>query len=96
MKTYLHHRNIYCQKYNTIVLPPNAVCMGDLVYLPVYKINKNNDPGNETNLNMPIQVPIQIPSKLPYNTPIFQANRFSNSLDPKLLDRRKIETIKLE
>jgi hypothetical protein len=73
--------------------PPNAVCMGDLVYLPVYKINKNNDPSNETNLNMPIQVPIQIPSKLPYNTTIFQANRFSNSLDPKLLDTRKIETL---
>ncbi|CAF0885033.1 unnamed protein product [Brachionus calyciflorus] len=77
IKTYLHHRNNYCQKYKTIEsvmpiqvtlpetikkpqpitpqLPPQPIRMGDLLYLPVYKINESK---NEPQVSKPIDLSV--------------------------------------
>lgn len=73
--------------------PPNAVCMGDLVYLPVYKLNNQKESTKESNLNIPIKVPLQIPSTLLYNAQHYQSRKYPSCLDPKLLDAGKLETL---
>ncbi len=61
------------------------------VYLPVYKINHNNSSNHKPHSNTPIQVPIS--SGFSFSSDNFQQNRFSNSIDHKLLDNKKLEAL---